>query len=53
MRTSSWTVVEPSLPALTYTYVFGCGIANADHLRAKLRGGGGLTHVGRAGNRGG
>ena len=29
MRDSSWTIVEPSLPALTYTYVFGPGIANA------------------------
>jgi hypothetical protein len=29
MRASSWTVVEPSLPALTYTYVFGPGIANS------------------------
>lgn len=29
MRDSSWTVVEPSLPALTYTYVFGPGIANS------------------------
>lgn len=26
---SSWTVVEPSLPALTFTYSFGPGIANA------------------------
>ena len=29
MATSSWTIVEPSLPALTYTYSFGPGIANA------------------------
>jgi hypothetical protein len=29
MTASSWTVVEPSLPALTYTYSFGPGIANA------------------------
>jgi hypothetical protein len=29
MHASSWTVVEPSLPALTYTYKFGPGIANA------------------------
>ena len=29
MPTSSWTVVEPTLPALTYTYSFGPGIANA------------------------
>jgi hypothetical protein len=29
MATSSWTVVESSLPALTYTYSFGPGIANA------------------------
>lgn len=29
MSASSWTVVEPSLPALLYTYVFGPGIANA------------------------
>lgn len=29
MRDSSWTVVEPKLPALTYTYSFGPGIANA------------------------
>src|SRR4051794_17338002 len=28
MTRSSWTVVEPSLPALTYTYSFGSGIAN-------------------------
>ena len=29
MPDSSWTVVEPSLPAFTYTYAFGPGIANA------------------------
>lgn len=29
MPESSWTVVEPSLPALMYTYVFDPGIANA------------------------
>jgi hypothetical protein len=29
MRPSSWTVVEPSLPALTFTYTFGPGIADA------------------------
>ncbi len=29
MRVSSWTVVESSLPALTYTYAFGPGIARA------------------------
>ena len=28
MATSTWTVVEPSLPALTHTYSFGPGIAN-------------------------
>jgi hypothetical protein len=26
---SSWTVAEPSLPALTFTYTFGPGVANA------------------------
>ena len=29
MRPSSWTVVEPSLPALTYRYSLGPGIADA------------------------
>jgi hypothetical protein len=29
MSTPSWIVVEPSLPALTYTYSFGPGLANA------------------------
>lgn len=29
MRPSSWTVVDPSLPALTYTYSFGPGLANS------------------------
>src|SRR4051812_44669688 len=29
MQASSWTTVEPSLPALLYTYAFGPGIANA------------------------
>jgi len=29
MTTSTWTLVEPSLPALTYTYSFGPGTANA------------------------
>jgi hypothetical protein len=29
MTEPSWTVAEPSLPALTYTYSFGPGMANA------------------------
>jgi len=29
VTSSSWTVVEPKLPALTFTYSFGSGIANA------------------------
>lgn len=29
MASSTWTVVEPSLPALTHSYNFGPGIANA------------------------
>src|SRR4051812_21814686 len=29
MQASSWTVVEPSLPALTFAYKFGPGIADA------------------------
>jgi hypothetical protein len=42
MRSSSWTIVEPSLPALTYTYKFGPGIANT---LAVAGAGGGLIVV--------
>jgi hypothetical protein len=37
MRDSTWTLVEPSLPAFTYTYKFGPGIANA--LAVPVKGG--------------
>jgi hypothetical protein len=41
MRSSSWTVVEPSLPALTYTYKFGPGLANT----LAVKGDGGMIVV--------
>jgi hypothetical protein len=41
MAEPSWTLVEPSLPALTYTYSFGPGFANALALVA----GGGVVVV--------